>query len=152
MRRGLKLIVSSREKKMTSSWGLISAKEHEPKHIKSSDVHAQVHGRHLIGRFNAWLAVKITANVGTMYAAYLFVLLGGTGVWAALTNNVGVVLIVGAVSGYFLQLVLLPVIMVGQNVSQAASDLRADADHQTLTALAELNKTQLEILEEIRGK
>jgi hypothetical protein len=131
---------------------LDSAKSHKPKHIKSEDAHAQVHGRHLIGRFNAWLAVKITANVGTMYAAYLFVILGGTGVWAALTNNVGVVLIVGAISGYFLQLVLLPVIMVGQNVSQAASDLRADADHQTLTALAELNKTQLEILEELRKK
>jgi len=133
---------------MTSEW----AKLHRPKHVKSSDVHAKIHGSHLLGRFNAWLAVKITQQVGTMWAAYIFAVVGITALAGALTNNLVLTLVVGGFSSYFLQLVLLPVIMVGQNVSQAASDARAEADHQTLSALAELNKTQLEILEEIRKK
>lgn len=112
-----------------------------------------------MGHLNAWLAVKITNSVGTMWAAYIFALLGGTGVWAAMTSNASVVLIVGAVSGYFLQLVLLPIIMVGQNVQQAASDARAQADHETLSALNALtaeihtiNEQQTEILKKIQAR
>jgi len=73
-------------------------------------------------RVNNWLAERITGAVGTMYCAYLFALMGGTGIWAALTNNTKVVLIVGAVSGYFLQLVLLPIIIVGQNIQAKKHD------------------------------
>lgn len=67
-------------------------------------------------RFNDWLALKITKYVGTMYCAYLFTVIGIMGITGALTNNVKIVLVVGAISGYFLQLVLLPIIMVGQNL------------------------------------
>ena len=102
------------------------------KHKLIQSHHINIHGDHLVGRFNNWLAVQITKHVGSMWCAYLFAALGATGIVAALTNNVLLVLLVGAVSGYFLQLVLLPVIIVGQNISQAASDARAEADHQTL--------------------
>ena len=37
-----------------------------------------------------------------------------------------------------LQLVLLPIIMVGQNVIQSQNEAKADADHHTLTYLATL--------------
>ncbi|MGB7595672.1 MAG: hypothetical protein WBL80_08950, partial [Erysipelotrichaceae bacterium] len=61
-----------------------------------------------------------------------------------------------------LQLVLLPIIMVGQNVIQSQNEAKADTDHRTLTYLATLQdeqmkelKTQTEILlklEEIQNK
>jgi hypothetical protein len=135
---------------MTSS--IEKARKHLPRHILSSDMHGKIHGNHRVGKFNGWLAVTITQNVGTMWAAYVFTIIGVTALVGALTGNLVLTLVVGGFSSYFLQLVLLPVIMVGQNVSQAASDARAEADHQTLTALSVLNKTQLEILEEIRKK
>ena len=64
----------------------------------------------------------------------------GDGAGGALTNNIVLTLVVGEFSSYFLQLVLLPVIIVGQNVQQAATDARAEADHATLVALYSLTK------------
>jgi hypothetical protein len=46
----------------------------------------------------------------------------------------------------FLQLVLLPIIIVGQNVISAYQDARAEADHETLTTLHTINVQQLQIL------
>lgn len=66
--------------------------------------------------FNEKLALFITKNVGTMWCAYLFAIIGIMGMVGAFTGNAKLVLIVGAVSGYFLQLVLLPIIMVAQSV------------------------------------
>ena len=84
---------------------------------------------------NARLAVFITNHVGTMWAAYVFTVIGAIGIAAALTNNTEVVLLVGAVSGYFLQLVLLPIILVGQNVQAEASDARAKATYDDAEAV-----------------
>jgi len=99
--------------------------------VLAEQVQESVHGSGLAGRFNAWVAVKITQNVGTMWAAYLFAIIGTIGIAAALTDSVFIVLLVGAISGYFLQLVLLPIIMVGQNVSSAHADARAEKDFET---------------------
>jgi len=84
---------------------------------------------------NAKLAERITRSVGTMACAYAFSVLGGIGVAAALTNNTGVVLIVGSISGYFLQLVLLPVIMVGQNAQGARTESVILDTHTEVTEL-----------------
>lgn len=73
-----------------------------------------------IHRFNSWLANKITASIGTMACAYLFGIFGAIGMYGAFTDNTKLVLIVGAISGYFLQLVLLPIIMVGQKSNHDA--------------------------------
>jgi hypothetical protein len=86
-------------------------------------------------KFNSRLALGITASVGTMWCAYIFAVIGIMGVTGALTGNTGLVLIVGAVSGYFLQLFLLPVIIVGQNVQASASDARAAATYKDATAI-----------------
>src|SRR5579864_4387424 len=83
---------------------------------QTSDEHVGINGR---------VAVLITTSVGTMWAAYLFSVIGITGIVDAITNNAEVVLLVGAISGYFLQLVLLPVIIVGQNIQGRAADKRA---------------------------
>jgi hypothetical protein len=48
----------------------------------------------------------------------------------------------------FLQLVLLPIIIVGQQIISAAQDARAEADHETLTALQAINVHQLQVLEQ----
>ncbi|HEX8025102.1 MAG TPA: hypothetical protein VF484_02750, partial [Candidatus Limnocylindrales bacterium] len=48
----------------------------------------------------------------------------------------------------FIQLVLLPIIVVGQNVISAAQDARAEADHETLVSLHTMNVQQLKILEQ----
>jgi hypothetical protein len=56
--------------------------------------------------------------------------------------------IIAWVSSNFLQLVLLPIIIVGQNVISAAQDERAEADHVTLTVLHTINVRQLRILEQ----
>src|SRR5665213_1534298 len=66
--------------------------------------------------FNEKLARFITKNVATMYCAYLFGIIGLSGCYFAFTGNAKGVLIIGSVSGYFLQLFLLPVIMVGQSI------------------------------------
>jgi hypothetical protein len=125
--------------------------------VQSQDVHEQVHGDGVVGRFNAWLAVLITRKVGTMWAAYLFTVIGITALVGALTGNIVLTLVVGGFSSYFLQLVLLPVIIVGQNVQQATNDARAQADHETLTAVHDLTKhidvlqdQQIQILEALK--
>ena len=73
-------------------------------------------------KFNDWLALKITKKIGTMYCAYIFTLLGGMGIYYSLTGNTKGTLIVGSISGYFLQLVLLPIIIVGQNLQSKKHD------------------------------
>jgi hypothetical protein len=77
----------------------------------------------------------VTSLVGTMWCAIVFAVIGTMGVVGALTNNVKLVLVVGAVSGYFLQLVLLPIIIVGQNLQAAKHDdhtAKLDAIHDKL--------------------
>lgn len=89
----------------------------------------------LTANFNGRLALWITDNVGTMWCAYLFTVIGFTGIVAALTNNSFLVLVVGAVSGYFLQLVLLPIIIVGQNLQSVAADTRSEQTYKDAEAI-----------------
>jgi hypothetical protein len=135
-----------------------SARRHRPRLVRSSDVHAQVHGGGPAGRFNTWLAVRVTRTVGTMWVAYLFAALALISLPAAIATH-DVIIIVAWVAQTFLQLILLPIIMVGQNVIQAANDARAEADHETLSAVHRLtvevhsiNEAQTEILKELRTR
>src|SRR5207249_3250551 len=80
-----------------------------------------------MGRFNTWLAVHITKTVGSMWIAYLFACVALISLPAAIRSG-DVIVIVSWVAQTFLQLVLLPIIIVGQNVIQAANDARAEAD------------------------
>ena len=72
-------------------------------------------------RFNAWLAVKVTTGVGTMWCAYAFTALALVSLPSAIASHNAVTL-VSWISQTFLQLVLLSVIIVGQNVLAAAAD------------------------------
>ena len=81
-----------------------------------------------ITRFNTWLAVKVTNGVGTMWCAYAFAALALVSLPAAILSGNPVIL-VSWISQTFLQLVLLSIIIVGQNVLAAASDKRAEATY-----------------------
>ena len=81
-----------------------------------------------------------------MYCAYLFTVIAFVALPSAIQQGSPTVL-VNWVSSNFLQLVLLPIIIVGQNLISATQDARADADHETLTALHRMNVQQLQILE-----
>jgi hypothetical protein len=73
--------------------------------------------------FNAKFAVLITRLVGTMWCAYLFAVIALLGLGPALKP--GGEGIVSWIAQTFLQLVLLSVIMVGQNVQSLAADARS---------------------------
>lgn len=76
-------------------------------------------------RFNKRLGLKITALVGTMVCAYLFLALALVSLPGAFKTGDAVV-IVAWIAQTFLQLVLLPIIIVGQNAQAEASDKRAE--------------------------
>jgi len=126
------------------------AAAHVPRLVRSREVHADLHGSSAVGQFNSRLAVLITKSVGTMWAAYLFVLIGLVSLPQAFNAFIHGDTVIGVawLSQSFLQLVLLPIIIVGQNVISASQDARAEADHETLTALHTMNVRQLQMLEQ----
>ena len=85
-------------------------------------------------RFNAKLAVKITQGVGTMWCAYAFAALALVSLPSAIRSGSAVTL-VSWISQTFLQLVLLSIIIVGQNVLAAAADQRAEATYEDADAV-----------------
>lgn len=84
-------------------------------------------------RFNAWLAVKITNVVGSMWCAYVFTIIAALGLPQALRP--GGEGIIAWIAQTFLQLVLLSVIIVGQNVQAASSDRRAENTYEDAEAI-----------------
>src|ERR1700716_2266598 len=124
--------------------------EHHPRLVTTPQVRHLIHGAGRIGEFNNRLAVLITKSVGTMWAAYLFALIGLISLPQALNAFLRGDTVTGVawLSQSFLQLVLLPIIIVGQNVISASQDARAESDHVTLTVLHTINVRQLTILEQ----
>jgi hypothetical protein len=104
---------------------------------------------------NAKFAVLITRLVGTMWCAYLFGIIALIGLRPALQP--GGEGIVAWIAQTFLQLVLLSVIMVGQNVQSLASDARSANTYKDAEAILDRLdvhtqgglKTLLERLDEI---
>ena len=90
---------------------------------------SELHGLDLNGR----LARTITETVGTMWCAYAFALLALVALPQAIRG--GALTTVQWVSQTFLQLVLLSVIMVGQQVIGRASDERAVSTYMDAEAL-----------------
>lgn len=75
------------------------------------------------------VAVVITKIVGTMWCAIAFTILALISLPAAIHG--GVATIISWIAQTFLQLVLLSIIMVGQNLQSRHSEIRADADYET---------------------
>ena len=87
-------------------------------------------------RFNQRLAMLITQNVGTMTCFWIFCLISLSSLLAVLyaahiigtvgfLTAVGFILIVSWLSQNLIQLVLLPALMVGQNLQNEAADVRS---------------------------
>jgi hypothetical protein len=94
-----------------------------------------------VNRFNTKVALIITQAVGSMWCAYAFALLDLISLPAAIRNGASGV--VTWMAQTFLQLVLLSVIMVGQNVQAAAADKRSEATfHDASATLHEVAHVQ----------
>lgn len=90
-------------------------------------------------KFNIWLAGKITGAVGTMWAGYLFAALAFVSLPAAIASHDPIV-IVAWMAQTFLQLVLLPIIMVGQTMQGQLTEQKINETHQASLAEFELAK------------
>lgn len=117
--------------------------DHEPHaRVKERDeegpvtTHSHLRRRrsHPVHRFNAAMGLRITQTVGTMWAAYAFVALALVSLPAAIMSGNEIV-IVAWVAQTFLQLVLLPIIIVGQNIQAKAADARSLATYKDAGAL-----------------
>ena len=107
---------------------------------------AALHGPGFVGRLNARLGVAITVMVGTMWCAYLFAALALVSAPSAFKSG-SALIIVSWVAQTFLQLVLLPIIMVGQNAQSAAADARAELTYRDAAAvLEEMQQVQAHLL------
>jgi hypothetical protein len=85
-----------------------------------------------VTRFNTKVALFTTRAVGSMWCAYVFAAFDCISLPDAIRG--GSATIVSWVAQTFLQLVLLSVIMVGQNVQAAAADERSEATYHDTTA------------------
>jgi hypothetical protein len=103
---------------------------------KVAESASAVHGPGPIGRFNARVGLKITLIVGTMWSAYVFTLLALVSAPVAFQSGDRII-IVAWIAQTFLQLVLLPIIIVGQNVQAAAADARSLATYNDASAVLE---------------
>ena len=88
-------------------------------------------------RFNLWLADKITSGVATMWCAYIFAAIALISLPKALQSG-DTIVIIAWVAQTFLQLVLLSIIMVGQNVHSANLEQQISETHEA--ALSELQQ------------
>ena len=94
-----------------------------------------------VNRFNTKVALVITRAVGSMWCAYAFALFDLISLPDAIRG--GASTIVSWVAQTFLQLVLLSIIMVGQNVQADAADKRAEATfHDASATLHEVAHVQ----------
>jgi hypothetical protein len=112
-------------------------------------------------RLNARVGLGITLVVGTMWCAYLFTAIALVSAPSAFSSG-DLLIIVSWIAQTFLQLVLLPVIIVGQNIQAKAADKRAedtynDADavlHEALAIqehLAAQDQKILDILDHLKA-
>jgi hypothetical protein len=87
-----------------------------------------------VQKFNRIFALGITTHVGTMWCAYLFAILALVSLPVVIASH-NPVTIVAWIAQTFLQLVLLPVIIVGQNIQAIAADARSDATYKDAGAI-----------------
>ena len=92
-----------------------------------------------VNDFNAKLAAKITNGVSTMWCAYIFAAIALVSLPAAI-NSHNLITIVGWIAQTFLQLVLLSIIMVGQNAASASVEQKINETHTASLGEFELAK------------
>ena len=83
---------------------------------------------------NGRIGLFITTVVGTMWAAYIFTILALISLPAAIGSH-DVIILISWIAQTFLQLVLLPIIIVGQNIQGAAADKRSAETYKDAEAI-----------------
>jgi hypothetical protein len=96
-----------------------------PKPVKVNDGRVGLNGK---------IGLAITTLVGTMICGYIFAIIALISLPSAITSH-NVTIIIAWVSSNFLQLVLLPIIIVGQNLQAKASDTRATQTYEDAEAV-----------------
>ena len=105
---------------------------------KTTDENVGINGR---------VALLVTTTVGTMWCAYMFAVLAFIALPSALGG--GILPLIQWISQTFIQLVMLSVIMVGQNILGKASDKRADMTYKDAEAIfAEAQQIQAHLKEQ----
>lgn len=105
---------------------------HEPHLHQPRNVNLIHEEERAAGGFNEKVAIWLTKSVGTMWTAYTFAVIAIVGLFAILGVFTPIVaLLVAWASQTLIQLVLLPVIMVGQNVLGRKAELQADEAFKT---------------------
>jgi hypothetical protein len=97
-----------------------------------------------INNFNQKIATKITSFVSTMWCAYVFAAIALISLPAAIKTGDPIV-IIAWVAQTFLQLVLLSIIMVGQDASTRGMQQKIDETHTASLGEFELAKKSQEI-------
>jgi len=105
-------------------------------HSKVAPVNAPSDVEAPVKSLNDRIGLGITRRVGTMWAAYAFFGLTLVSLPAAIASHDAIIM-VSWIAQTFLQLVLLPIIIVGQNIQAAASDRRAIATYDDAGAILE---------------
>ena len=100
-----------------------------------------------INSFNRRVAEKITAFVSTMWCAYIFAAIALISLPAAIRTG-DVLIIISWVAQTFLQLVLLSIIMVGQQVSAASVEEMIKETHTASLGEFELAKEARQIADQ----
>jgi len=100
--------------------------------VKTKDLR-RVNSDKLMVRINAKFGLKITLVVGTMWCAYVFTIIALFALPSAIKQ--GTYFVVVWLSSSFLQLVLLPIIIVGQNIQAAAADKRSEETYKDAEAV-----------------
>ena len=108
-----------------------------------------------ISVFNEKLAARITSGVATMWCAYIFAIIALISLPSAIKTG-DIVTIVAWVAQTFLQLVLLSIIMVGQNVASASVEQKINETHiaslgefELAKEARQLNNEEIKELKEI---
>jgi len=114
------------------------------KPVKTADLR-QVNHQNFFVRMNARFGLKVTLVVGTMWCAYVFTVIALFALPSAIKH--GTYFIVVWLSSSFLQLVLLRIIIVGQNIQATAADKRAEDTYKDAEAvLKEAEEIQRHLL------
>ncbi|MCC6913243.1 MAG: hypothetical protein IT566_06035 [Rhodospirillaceae bacterium] len=117
--------------------------------LKSRIKEREMSGPHLIRHEHVGLggriAVIITNAVGTMWCAYIFAAIALISLPAAIQG--GAAAISSWITGTFLQVVLLSVIMLGQKVAAEASDKQALQTYKDAEALLKIQDEMRRLIE-----
>ena len=100
--------------------------------VKVEDELSGAQGNH-VARFNSRIALLITRGVGSMYCAYIFAAIALVSLPDAI--RAGRPAVISWIAQTFLQLVLLSIILVGQDVQSKAADKRSEQTYQDAEAI-----------------